>query len=141
MLITAQISFSQNKDEIAVDNFISGQAKEKKVKEYKYARKILRADVNADGKEDLIVLYMLSGFKTGIGYVQYLAVFLKYGESFRYADSKPVSGIIEKSIELDSVKNETIRLETLEYFKKGDTHFRKIGVLNFIFSDGKLKEI
>lgn len=142
MPLAAQISFAQNKDEIAaVDNFISAQAKEKKVKEYKYARKILRADVNADDREDLVVLYMLDGFKTGIGYVRYLAVFVKRGEDFQYADSQSVSGIIEQSIELESVKNGTIRLETLEYFKKGDTHYRKIGVINFIFSDGKLKEI
>ena len=137
----AQSVFAQNDGIAAVEKFISEQSKTQKVEEYKYARKIERADVNADNKEDLIVFYTLKGFKSGLGYVQYLAVFLGGDADFRYADQKSVSGIVERQIELKPFENATIRLETLEYFKKSDTHYRKIGELKFVFSGGKLKEM
>ena len=139
-VIAAQIAFSQNKTEAVVNEFISAQAKEAKGEEYKYSRKMLRADINADKKEDLIVFYVLHRLPTAAEYEQYLAVFLGDGVDFRFADSEAVgSGIIKKSIELEAVENGVIRLEVLEFFKKGDTHYRMVSQQKYILTDGKLE--
>src|SRR5829696_2103935 len=82
----AGLSFSQTQDNKTIKAFIYGQAKKEKAEEYEEARKILRGDVNNDGKEDLVVLYTLEGFGGGNLHVQYLAVFLSNGKAFRYAN-------------------------------------------------------
>lgn len=139
ILMANRISFAQDEPIAAVESFISAQGKMKAVTEYKFARKTLRADMNADDKADLIVLYTLDGFKTGKGSEQYLAVFIqKETAGFQFADQKKVSGIVEKQIELKSAENGEIRLETLEYFKKAGAHYRKTGELKFVYADGKL---
>jgi hypothetical protein len=142
ILFTVSFSYSQAQDNKIVNIFIASQAKKEKADEYRDARKILRGDVNNDGKEDLVVLYTLEGFGGGNLYIQYLAVFLGNGKNFLYANHKSAGGKNNRSIELSSVKNGTINLTTLEYLPNDPSCCpSKKGKAHFIFSKGVLKEI
>ena len=125
-----------------VNNFISRQAEELEAEEYADARKLLRRDVNHDGKLDLVVLYTLEGFNGGNAYRQYLAVFLGRGKNFRYADHDVVGGKLLRDVSLISVSAGTIALNTKEY-KKNDPACcpSRKGKASYVLSKGKLKAL
>jgi hypothetical protein len=136
-----QISNSQNRDKI-VGDFIAGQARKANADEYEEAWKILRSDVNNDGKADLVALYTLESFDGNNNNIQYLAVFLGSGKTFRLAGHESVGGKNYRGIELISIKKQIIYLDTLEYLptdasccpsKKGKTRYR--------FRNGKFREL
>jgi hypothetical protein len=142
VLSFAGLTFAQSQDTKAVNLFISGQAKKEEAEEYKKARKILRGDINSDGKADLVVLYTLEGYGGGNLYIQYLAVFLSNGKTFRYANHDSAGGKNNRSVELTSIKNGTINLTTLEYSSNDPSCCpSKKGRARFVFQSGRLKEI
>src|SRR5262249_48609342 len=110
-------SFAQDSGLTTVKSFISHQAKTLHGEEYEEARKVLRGDVNGDGKEDIVVLYTLEGFGGGNNYSQYLAVFLASGTTFRHAADTVVGGKRMRDADLTSVTGSTINLDTKEYRK------------------------
>jgi len=136
-----QLVFSQTNATSAVNSFISKQATEAGADEYSEGRKIVRSDVNGDGKIDLIVLYTLEGFGGGNSHAQYLAIFLGGGKTFKNAANVAVGGKLNRSVELTGVTAGRIDLDTLAYrsndpaccpTRKGKTHYR--------FSQNRLKE-
>lgn len=141
ILSFVQVSFSQNQENKIINTFISGQAKKNLADEYRDARKTVRGDINKDGKEDLVVLYTLEGFGGGNLYRQYLAVFLGDGKTFRYATHQSVGGKDNRTIELNSIKNGTINLDTLGYAPDDASCCPSVkGKTRYVFSGGKLKE-
>ena len=141
MLCGVQLCYSQGNDSAVVNSFISKRAKTEQAEEYADARKIVRGDVNGDGKTDLVVLYSLEGFNGGNSYGQYLAIFVGSGRSFRYAANAAVAGKLNRTVELVSVVGGRINLDTTGYrpndpaccpTKKGKTHY--------VFANGRLKE-
>jgi hypothetical protein len=141
MLGFVQVSDAQSQNKI-VGDFIAGQAKKAKADEYPDARKILRGDVNNDGKEDLVALYTLESFGGGNNYVQYLAVFLGNGKTFRYANHQSIGGKNNRSIELISIRKQTINFETLKYLPKDASCCpSKKGKARFVLKNGRLREI
>lgn len=136
-------AFSQTDEgERTVQNFITKQAKLKKVDEYADARVILRGDVNGDGKSDLVAQYTLEGFDGSNNFSQYLAVFLNNGKGFRYAAQTVVGGKNKRSMTLNSIKAGKINFEALEYLPKDPSCCpSKKKRVQFVFKGGKLTEI
>ena len=142
-LVSAQIS-DANK---SIDSFISKQAKLYNADEYAEARKIVRGDLNRDGKAETVVLYTLESFNGGNNHIQYLAVFLetKTGK-LRYFTHKIVGGKNQRGVESISVENGKIFLDTLDYLssdasccptKKGKA---QLTLVKNKFRETKLKE-
>src|SRR5438132_950205 len=104
-----QFARAHTNGDAIVDNFIATQEKKHKVEEYKEARKVVRGDLNGDGKEDILALYTLEGFGGTNLYLQYLAVFLDQGGSFRYVTHHVVGGKNRRILELQSVRGGVIR--------------------------------
>ena len=142
MLCGSQFAYPQADETAVIERFISQQAKKEGAEDYKEARKVLHGDVNGDKKTDVVVLYSLEGFGGGNGYVQYLAVFLGNGKTFRYATNEAVGGKFRRDVDLKSVTGSTINLDTKEYRKKDPACCpSKIGKARFVFRNGKLREI
>lgn len=138
----ADFGYSQNTRYSVVENFISRQAKEAEAEEYEEARKILRGDINRDGKMDLVVLYTLEGFGGGNMYSQYLAVFLAKGRNFRFAADDVVGGKLHRNMTLKSVAGGRINFDTMEYRKSdGACCPSRKGKASYILTKGKLKEL
>ena len=116
-LVSVNRSYSQDNGVAAVKTFISHQAKTLHGEEYEEARKIVRGDINGDGKEDIVVLYTIEGFGGGNNYHQYLAVFLANGATFRHAADSVVGGKLFRDVDLTSVTGSTINLDTKGYRK------------------------
>lgn len=134
--------FAQTNENAIVDKFIAKQAKDEGAEEYPDARKVLRGEINRDKKTDLVVLYTLEGFGDGNNYVQFLAIFLGNGKSFRSAANEPVGGKLRRDIDLKSIVSSTINLDTKEYRKNdGACCPSKNGKTRYILRNGKLKEI
>ena len=99
-----------------LDSFIARIAAKNKAEEHTDARKIMRADLNQDGQEDLIVLYTLENFGGGNLYRQYLAVFDNTRTNRpRLLANEVVGGKNRRQVELTSVEKSRINLTTLNY--------------------------
>ncbi len=141
IIACAGISYSQSNEIAVVNRFIARQAAREKGEEYLEARKILSGDVNGDKESDLVVLYTLESFGGNNNYIQYLAVFLRKGNSFRYTSHTVVGGRC-RNISLESITHSKINLNTKEC-RKNDPPCcpTKPGKAHYVFSVGKLKEI
>ena len=133
---------AQANETAIVDKFIAKQAKDENAEVYPVARKVLRGDINGDRKTDLVVLYTLEGFNGSNNYRDYLAVFLGNGKGFRYAGKEVVGGHAGRSVELKSITNGRINLDTMDP-KRGDPACcpSKPGKTRYFFRNGKLREI
>lgn len=127
----------------AITRFIAKQARGEDAEEYVDARKIIRADLNKDGKTDAIVLYTLEGFGGSNLYIQYLAAFTQYRRgTLRFAASVPIGGKNNRGVELKSVENGKINLITLEYLPSdGSCCPSKKGFARVVLAKNKLIEI
>ena len=125
-----------------VDRFIARQEKREKAVEYRDARKILRGDVNRDGKEDIVVLYSLEGFFGGTNlWIQYLAVFTNRGNKLVYATHQSIGGKNQRGLLLKSIAKNRIYLDTKEYLRQDASCCPSgKGHASFTFSNGRLKE-
>ena len=140
-LLSASRSFSQDNGTVVAKNFISHQAKTLHGEEYEEARKIVRGDLNGDGKEDLVVLYTLEGFAGGNDYHQYLAVFVASGKTFQHAADTVVGGKNFRDVDLVSVTGPTINLDTKSYAKADPACCpSKVGKTKYHFAGNKLTE-
>lgn len=142
LLLFSFTAFCQADGGPIVTRFISSQAKAAGSEEYAEARKILRGDVNSDGKPDIVVLYTLEGSGGGNSYHQYLAVFLGSGRSYRQLAHILVGGKLQRDVELASIAGATINLNTKEY-KKDDPACcpSRAAKARFVLRSNKLVEI
>lgn len=127
-----------------INKYISKQASEEGADEYKEARKVIYADVNHDGKKDAVVQYTLEGFGGGNSWGQMLAVFLKQGNTYKFAAEEVVGGKFSThTSKLKSVINNQINLTTEACAEppQGLCENPKKGKSIFIIRKGKLKEL
>jgi hypothetical protein len=147
LILTCTVSAQTSNANKSIDSFIGKQAKQYNADEYAEGRKIVRGDLNRDGKKETVVLYTLESFNGGNNNIQYLAVFLetKTGK-LRYLTHKIVGGKERRAVESVSVENGEIFLDTLEYLssdasccpsKKGKT---QIKLVNNKLRETKLSE-
>ena len=135
-------SSSQTQDTAIVDQFISNQAKQENGEEYGEARKVLTGDLNRDGVPDLAVLYTIESQNGTNNYIQYLAVFVRTKGKLIPAAHTVVGGKLNREAELQSIKNNVIRFQTLSYRASdpASTPSRK-GTARFVLNKRKLKKL
>lgn len=140
--IPLSASPSQNQDSSVVDNFIAKQATREHGEEYGDARKVLTGDLNRDGVPDLAVLYTIEGQNGTNDYVQYLAVFTRTKGKLVPVAHTVVGGKGNRNVELHSIKNNMIRVQTLSYRANdpASTPSRR-GTALFVLLKRRLKEL
>jgi len=133
---------AQNQDAAVVDEFIAKQATEEGGDEYGDARKMLAGDLNRDGIPDLAVLYTIEGQGGSNNYVQYLAAFIRSAGGLVPVAHTAVGGKSNRSVELQSIRNNVILLKTLKYGPKDASccPSRK-GATRFVLVNSRLKEL
>jgi hypothetical protein len=107
----------QGNDTAFIDAYIARVARGKKGEEYKEARKVLEGDVNHDGVADVVVLYTVEALH-GNGYEQDLAVFVRTNGKLVATANAIIGGKMSRSVDLVSIAENTIKLDTLNYGPK-----------------------
>ncbi len=116
--LASSTSGAQSGDAAVIDKFIARQAEKLAGSEPDGIRKIITGDLNHDGIADTAVLFTIEGQNGTNNYVQYLAVFLRQDGRLAYATHQPVGGKNRRSIELTSIKDNVIFLDTTGYAKR-----------------------
>ncbi len=148
---------SQTNETKVIDKFIAQQAAKYKGEEYPDARKVISGDLNHDGIPDTAVLYTIEGQNGSNNYIQYLAVFLESKKVLATTEGAPaikqpvglvfaartaVGGKNRRDVELVSITNGLINLNTTEYGPKDPSCCPTIkGTAKFELIGGQLKEI
>jgi len=102
-------------DVATIDTFIAHQAHRERGEEYRDARKVVAGDLTRDGVPETVVLYTIESQGGTNNYVQYVAVFTRGDGRLLPLTYTEVGGKSTRSVELTSVDDNTIRLETLGY--------------------------
>jgi len=124
-----------------VDKFIAAQAKREHGEEPEGIRKAVTGDLNHDGLSDLAVLYTIEGQNGSNNYIQYLAVFVQTKNGFVHASHRSVGGKNWREIEIKSVSDDLINLDTTDYGEKDPSCCPTIkGSTHFILAGRVLKE-
>jgi hypothetical protein len=105
----------QEKAAAIIKAFIARQAAREHGEEYEEARKVVAGDLNHDGTPDLAVLYTIEGQNGSNNYIQYLAVFVLINGGLVPAAHTAVGGKLRRGVELESIQNNVIRLDTMDY--------------------------
>lgn len=143
LLITiAALSFwAVIQDYPVVDKFIASQAKREHGEEPDGIRKTVTGDLNHDGLPDLAVLYTIEGQNGSNNYIQYLAVFLQTKTTLVYASHREVGGKNWREVDLSSIDNGVINLDTTNYAEKDPSCCPTIkGATQFVLTGRTLKE-
>jgi hypothetical protein len=112
---TPSVSAQQEQDAATIDTFIARQAYRERGEEYRDARKVVAGDLTHDGVPETVVLYTIESQGGTNNYVQYLAVFARGDGRLLPLTYTEVGGKSTRSVELTSVDDNTIRLDTLGY--------------------------
>jgi hypothetical protein len=140
--IGSSVAIADNADTALINSFISKQAEREKGEEYEDARKILAGDLNRDRAPDLAVLYTIEGQDGTNTHVQYLAVFIRMKGRLLPATYTAVGGKSRRSVELKSIKNNVILLNTLNYTPDDAACCpSKKGSARYVLANKKLKEL
>ena len=124
-----------------VDKFIASQAKREHGEEPDGIRKTVTGDLNHDGLPDLAVLYTIEGQNGSNNYIQYLAVFLQTKTALVYASHREVGGKNWREVDLSSIDNGVINLNTTNYAEKDPSCCPTIkGTTQFVLAGRTLKE-
>lgn len=108
----------QNKDMATISSFIARQARRERGEEYEDARKVMAGDLNGDGVPETVVLYTIESQGGSNNYIQYLAVFTRRRGHLVANTHTAVGGKSRRSVDLTSVNNLRVNLETLSYAPK-----------------------
>jgi len=106
---------AQNNDSPIIDAYISRQARREQGEEYREARKVVVGDVTHDGVPETVVLYTIESQGGRNLYIQYLAVFTPRNRKLSPLTHVEVGGKSVRSVELRSVENNSILLNTMSY--------------------------
>ena len=135
-------SHAQSGDAAVIDKFIAGQAEKEDGSEPEGIRKLIIGDLNHDGVPDTAVLFTIEGQNGTNNYVQYLAVFLRRNGRLVYAAHAPVGGKTRRSIELTSIRDNVILLDTTAYAKRDPSCCPTIkGKTRYVLVRNKLTEV
>ena len=117
-LLSPVVSSNQDRDTATIRSYIANQARRERGEEYEDARKIMSGDLNGDGSPETVVLYTIEGQRGSNNYIQYLAVFARHSSKLVPIVHAAVGGKSYRSIELNSVDNQRVNLDTLSYGPK-----------------------
>jgi hypothetical protein len=143
VLIVSPNLTSANKDDdtAVIDSFIAQQAKRERGEEYKEARKVMTGDLTRDGEPETVVLYTIEGQGGSNLYIQYLAIFTRKNGKLTTLTHVDVGGKSTRGVELTSVENNSILLDTLSYGPKDASCCPSIkGTTRYMLSGSKLLE-
>ena len=118
LCLASSTSGAQSGDAAVIDKFIASQAEKQGGSEPDGIRKVMTGDLNHDGAPDTAVLFTIEGQNGTNNYIQYLAVFLRQNGRLVYAALQPVGGKNRRSIELTSIRDNVIFLDTTGYAKR-----------------------
>jgi hypothetical protein len=118
LCLASSTSGAQSGDSAVIDKFIASQAEKQAGSEPDGIRKVMIGDLNHDGTPDAAVLFTIEGQNGTNNYIQYLAVFLRKNGRLVYAAFQPVGGKNRRAIELTSIKDNVIFLDTTGYAKR-----------------------
>lgn len=124
-----------------IDNYIASQAHRERGEEYKEARQVATGDLNHDGIADIAVLYTIEGQRGTNLHIQYLAVFVRSHGKLAAAARAEVGGKGARSLELKSIEDDTIHLDTLSYGPKDPSCCpSEKGATSYVLVGNSLKE-
>jgi len=116
--LATNTSAQQDTDANAIDAYLSRQARRERGEEYREARKVVVGDLTHDGTPETVVLYTIESQGGSNLYIQYLAVFARRNGKLSPLTHVEVGGKSVRSVELTSVQNNSILLDTLSYGPK-----------------------
>src|ERR1044072_6956035 len=108
----------QDNETTSIDLFITRQAERERGEEYREARKVVTGDLTHDGQPETVVLYTIEGQGGSNLHIQYLAVFVRRNGKLSPLTHLDVGGKSTRGVELISVENNSILLNTLNYGPK-----------------------
>ena len=119
LVVCAWITLAaEQENDSAIEAYISRQAHRERGEEYREARKVVVGDLTHDGTPETVVLYTIEGQGGSNLYIQYLAVFTQRNGKLAPLTHVEVGGKSVRSVELRSVENNSILLETMRYGPK-----------------------
>jgi hypothetical protein len=118
LCLASSSSGAQSGDNAVIDKFIARQAEKEAGSEPDGIRKVMTGDLNHDGAPDAAVLFTIEGQNGTNNLIQYLAVFLRRNGRLGYAAIQPAGGKNRRSIELTSIRDNVIFLDTTGYAKR-----------------------
>jgi len=134
-------SMRQNADDTAIDAYIASQAKLERGEEYREARKLVVGDLTSDGVPETVVLYTIEGQRGTNRSIQYLAVFARRTGKLTLLTHAEMGSKSVATVELRSVENQVIMLETLSYAPEDANCCPSIpGSMRYVLSGRKLRE-
>ena len=132
---------SQDDDTFVTDSFIARQAKRERGEEYREARKVVTGDLTRDGQPETVVLYTIEGQGGSNLHIQYLAVFVRRKGKLSFLTRADVGGKSARAVELTSVENNSILLDTLNYGPRDASCCPSVkGTTSYVLSAGRLRE-
>lgn len=108
-------SAQQDQDSLTIDAYISQQARRERGEECREARKVVVGDLTNDGVPETVVLYTIESQGGRNLYIQYLAVFARHDGKLSPLTHVEVGGKSVRAVELKSVENNSILLDTMSY--------------------------
>lgn len=134
-------SARQDDDTAAIDAYISRQAHRERGEEYREARKVVTGDLTHDGMPETVVLYTIEGQRGSNLHIQYLAVFVRRDGKLTPLTHADVGGKSARGVELTSVEDNAILLDTLDYGPKDASCCPSVkGKTRYILSGRMLRE-
>jgi hypothetical protein len=128
-------------DTSVIDSFITRQAKRERGEEYPDARKVVIGDLTHDGQPETVVLYTIEGQGGSNLHIQYLAVFVRRNGKLSAFTHMDVGGKSTRGVEMISVENNSILLDTLNYGPKDASCCPSIkGTTRYVLSGARLRE-
>ena len=142
LLFSVKTSLATQDDDTAlIDSYISRQAKRERGEEYREARKVVVGDLTHDGEPETVVLYTIEGQGGSNLHIQYLAVFVRRNNKLSPLTHADVGGKSTRGVELTSIENNSILLDTLNYGPKDASCCPSVkGTTRYVLSGGKLLE-
>ena len=134
-------SARQDHDAAAIDNFIARQARRERGEEYREARKVVVGDLTHDGVPETVVLYTIEGQGGTNLHIQYLVVFARQKGKLSAVTHADVGGKSVRSVELRSVEDNAILLNTMGYGPKDAQCCPTVkGATRYVLSGRTLRE-
>ena len=134
-------SARQDQDAAAIDNYIARQARRERAEEYREARTVVVGDLTHDGVPETVVLYTIEGQGGTNLHIQYLAVFARQSGKLSAVTRVDVGGKSARSVELRSVEDNAILLDTMGYGPKDAQCCPSVkGATRYVLSGRRLRE-
>ena len=139
--VASVVARAQSGDKSVIDKFIAAQAAREHGEEPDGIRKVVDGDLDHDGVADVAVLYTIEGQNGSNNYIQYLAVFLRKNGNLVYKARVPVGGKNHREIEITSIKDNAMLLNTTAYGPRDPSCCPTIkGKTKFVLVGKKLSE-